>query len=270
MYALALALLPLAMAGATYQQPMMMYPQQKNWGSNQMGFQLTGMIQPQMQQMPQMQQQMPQMPSQSPTQQGNTQWWNMANEEEYEAYLKWCEERQMAIQQQEEQQALLKEMEMRAEQVNREKQREKAAKEMQMKRESMVAQWNMWKSQLEEADAFDGRLDGFTEMKNIYVFKLTTEFLDFCRCADYASHLQKYLIYGKESYTPSTREVFSGEGWENLDTTSVDAVAQRAATLSGAQQVNLLFSGAIGYMCEGVETYIKQVMAWEQQYNFMA
>jgi len=194
----------------------------------------------------------------------------MASEEEYQAYLKWCQERQLAIQQQEEQQALLKEMEMRAEQVARERQMEKAAKEMQAKRESMVNQWKMWREQLEMADEYDGRIDGFTEMKTKYIFKLTMEFLHFCRCTDYAAHLQKYFVYGTESYVPTAVETFYTESWERVaDVTSVESVAQVAATISSAEQVKMLFSGALYYICDEVKAYIQQILAWEQQYNFM-
>ena len=56
----------------------------------------------------------------------------MANEEEYAAYLKWCEERRMAIQEQEQQQAILREMQEHAEEKKREMEREKAAKEMKV------------------------------------------------------------------------------------------------------------------------------------------
>ena len=56
----------------------------------------------------------------------------MENEEEYAAYLKWCEERRMAIQEQEQQQAILREMQERAEERKHEMEREKAAKEMKV------------------------------------------------------------------------------------------------------------------------------------------
>ncbi|KAL8590884.1 hypothetical protein ACOMHN_047004 [Nucella lapillus] len=59
LYTLALALLPLALAGSMYpqqQQAISMFPQQKQWGSSGYGVQMQGVIEPQNQQMQQMQQ----------------------------------------------------------------------------------------------------------------------------------------------------------------------------------------------------------------------
>ncbi|XP_076444102.1 uncharacterized protein LOC143282371 [Babylonia areolata] len=221
---------------------------------------MQGVMQPQYQmQQNQMQQ----------TQESN-QWWGLSSQEEYEAYLKWCEERKLAIQEQEQQQAMLKEMEERAKEVARAHQREKAAKEMQEKRESMAAQWRMWKSQLEMADEYEGVLESFMEMKGKYWFKLLNQFLKFCRCTDYASHLQRYLAYGMESYEPSASDLFAIDGFEGVDTTDVEAVARRAASLTQVEQVKLFFGGAIESMCGGMTAYLQQVIAWESQYNFMA
>jgi len=206
---------------------------------------------------------------QQQNQQSNNQWWAATSEEEYEAYMKWCAERQLVIQEQEQQQALLKEMQERAEEQKRAHEREKAAKEMENRREQMMNTWRMWKAQLEMADEFDGRVDQFTEMKIYYIFKLTTEFLHFCRCSDYATHLSRYLMYGKESYTYSVGETFYVEGWDSVNTNDVEGTAQRAVTLSQAEMIKLLFGGAIYSMCEGVREYIEQILVWENQYNFM-
>lgn len=271
LFALSLAvMLPLAMGGQIMyqqqqqpmmayqqqqqQQPMMAYPQQQQWGN--WNVQMNGVMMPTDQQ-------------QQQTQESNTKWWNMKSQEEYEAYLKWCAERQAAIQQQEESQQLLKELQERAEAQERAHEREKAQKEMEMKRESMQNQWKMWKAQLEMGEEFDGVLEHFMEMKGMYWFKLTTEFLKFCRCSDYASHLQRYLMYGSESYSPTVGEVFMLDGMDGIDTTNVDAVAQRLASMSQSDQVKQFFGGAISTMCGSVKSYVDQVISWEAQYNFM-
>merc|ERR1740137_61225 len=120
-----------------------------------------------------------------------------------------------------------------------------------MKGHYMSAQWKMWKTQMEQAESFDGSMEMFTEI------------LQFCRCTDYASHLSKYLMYGAEAYTPSVTDIFAVDGFENIDTTDVDAVARRAATMTQAEQVHLFFGGAISNMCNGMRSYLEQVVAWE-------
>merc|ERR1712121_12856 len=200
---------------------------------------------------------------------GNNQWWGMDDEEDYEAYLKWCEERRMAIAEQEAQQELLKEMQERAEKKQREMEHEKAMKEMEAKRESMENQWRMWQSQLAQAEEFDGNMDKYMEMKIKYMFSLTMDYLKFCRCSDYASHLQRYLYNDGQTFEPGVSEAFDLSDLEGVDVTSVDAVAQRMATLSQKEQVNLYFGGIIYSMCDAVRLYVEQVRAWETQYNFM-
>lgn len=269
MIALAVVLLPLAMAGSIgYQQPMMMMPQQQQWGQQQ---QQWGQPQQQWGWGMQMQGQMRPDDDDDDHNSGSNQWWGMDSKEEYDAYMRWCEERRLAIQEQEAQQALLHEIEERQEAAARAVQQEKAAKEMQMKREAMVAQWRMWQSQLSQASEFDGWMEKFTEMKIEYMFTLTMEFLKFCSaCTDNTAHLQRYLIYGSHSYQPpSASEAFNVEDLNGIDTTSVEAVAQRLAVLPDSDGVKAFFGGAVESMCDGVKGYIEQLRLWEAQYNFM-
>ena len=64
-------------------------------------------------------------------------WWNSVSSEDYQAYIKWCEERRIAMQQQEEQRQLLEEIEQRAEAHKREMEMEKAQKEMQVNTDTL-------------------------------------------------------------------------------------------------------------------------------------
>jgi len=202
-------------------------------------------------------------------QQGNNQWWAMDDQEDYEEYLKWCEERRLAIQEQEEQQKLLREMQEHAEEKKREMEREAVMKAMKAKRESMMNQWKQWQAQMAMADMFDGAMDKYTEMKIKYMFGLTMDFLKFCRCSDYASHLQRYLVHGDMSYQPEVNEAFSVDDLEGIDIANVEAVAQRLASLPEADGIKLYFGGAIDSMCTAVKTYVDQVKGWEAQYNFL-
>ena len=88
-------------------------------------------------------------------------------------------------------------------------------------------------------------------------------------CSDYTAHLQRYLIYGDETYQPGSSDAFSLDELQGVNITNVDAVAQRMASLSQAEQVKLFFGGIIESMCGGVKSYVDQVKVWESQYNFM-
>merc|ERR1712121_76280 len=192
---------------------------------------------------------------------GNNQWWGIDDEEDYAAYLKWCEERRMAIAEQEAQKELLEEMQERAEKKQREMEHEKAMKEMASKRESMVNQWRMWQAQLAQAEEFDGNMNKYMEMKIKYMFSLTMDYLQFSRCSAYACHLQRYLYHDGMTFEPGMSDAFNLDDLEGVDIGNVDAVAQRMATLSQQEQIKLFFGGIIASMCDAVKTYVDQVKA---------
>jgi len=272
-YALATLLLPLAMAGyiqpvpynqmQQQQQQQQNWPQQQQWGWNQgqqYGVEMQGYMTQGGGNMQGGHQQ---------HQGGNNQWWGIDDAEDYAAYLKWCEERRMAMAEQEAQERLLREMEQRTEEKKREMEHEKAMKEMEHKRESMMHQVRMWQAQLNRAEEFDDSMEKYTNMKIKYMFSLTMDFLKFCRCSDYTAHLQRYLHHDGDTYEPGHSDAYNLDDLEGVDITSVDAVAQRMATLSQQEQVKLFFGGIIASMCGSVKTYVDQVKSWESQYNFM-
>jgi len=279
MIAVVAVLLPLALAGSMKMGQQQMGNQWANsgwgnsgWGDSGWGVQMQGvMMQQGGQQMQQQGGQMMQQGGQMMQQGGQQgQYWNMENEEEYAAYMKWCEERKMAIQEQEAQQQLLMEISKRAEEKKHEEERERGMKEMKMKRESMMNQWKMWNAQIEAAEEFDGSMNKYEEMKIKYMFSLTMDFLKFCKCSDYVGPLQKYLMYGEMSYEPGMTDAYNLEDLVGLvQTNDIEGAAQRLAVLSEKDQTEQYFGGLIASMCGGVKGYIDQVKVWEQQYNFM-
>merc|ERR1711963_307189 len=148
-YVIAACLLPLALGGMMHKDMMGM----KNMG--QYGVQMEGMMQ-----VGSMGKQM--MGNQMMGMNGGN-WWGMTSEEDKEAYLKWCEERKLQMQEQEEAQKLLKQITQQAEEKKREAMHEKMMKEHKMK-------------QVEE---YDESMEKYTEMKIKYMFSLTMDYLKF-------------------------------------------------------------------------------------------
>jgi len=201
--------------------------------------------------------------------QNNGNWWNLQSDEDREAYLKWCEERKIQMQEQEESQRLLRQITEQAEEKKREMAREKMMKEARAKRESMVAQWRMWQNQIKQAEEYTGNMDKYQTMKTKYMFSLTMDYLKFCRCSDYTAPLQRYLSYDGMTYEPGMSEAYTLDELEGIDITNEEAVAQRMATLSDEDGIKLFFHGIITTTCESVKAYVKQLQTWESQYNFM-
>jgi len=261
-YVIALCLLPLAMGGMMHNNMMGMQNMQ-NMGSY--GVQMHGMMQVGQQGHQMMGNQM--MGNQMGMNQGN--WWGMTSEEDKEAYLKWCEERKLQMQEQEEAQRLLKQITEAAEEKKREAMHEKMMKEHKMKRENMVAQWRMWQNQLKQVEEYDENMSKYTDMKVKYMFSLTMDYLKFCKCSDNTADLQRYLSYGGMTYVPGMSEAYDLSELDGVDLNNEEAVAQRMATLSTQDQVKLYFTGMIMTTCDAVKAYVGQLKQWEQQYNFM-
>merc|ERR1712141_43395 len=251
-YALAALLLPaLAMAGK------MSY-----------GVRMEGMMQPMMQQNMMQQMAYNQMGGQMMAQ-NNGNWWGIASEEDQEAYMKWCEERKMQMKEQEEAKELLRHIQEEAEEKKHEAARMKMMREAKAKRESMVAQWRMWQSQLKMADEFDSSMSKYTDMKVKYMFALTMDYLKFCKCSDDTAHLQKYLMYGSMTYEPGMGEAYSLDQLEGIDINNEEAVAQRMATLSDKDNIQLYFTGMIMTTCDAVKQYIETLKRNEDRFNFI-
>merc|ERR1712127_710899 len=197
----------------------------------------------------------------------NGQWWDAQKPEDYEAYMKWCEERKMAVQEQQQQQDMLKQFQMAEEKREMEHKQAAVHKEIEEKRESMMAQWKMWQNRLSQQHEFDNKMDKFAEMKHHYMFAVTMEFLKFCKCSDFTEELHRYFMHGDMKYD-------GGDDWdlddlEGIDTTNAVAVAQQLANRPASDQVKAFFGGMATTMCMAGRAYVEQVKAWEGQYKFL-
>jgi len=196
-------------------------------------------------------------------------WWGIKTQEDQDAYLRWCEERKVQMEEQEEAQRMLRQITEQAEEKKREYKREKMMKESKAKRENMVAQWRMWERQLKQTEEYSGAMDKYTDMKVKYMFSLTMDYLKFCKCSDDTAPLQRYLRYDGMSYEPGMSEAYDLSDLEGVDLNDEEAVAQRMATLSESDQIKLFFTGMVMTTCDAVKAYIGQLKQWETQYNFM-
>merc|ERR1711963_894347 len=77
-------------------------------------------------------------------QQGGDQWYNMQNREDYDAYLKWCEENRARNAEYQEQQRLLDMFKQREEPKKEEDRKMKIQQEAKEKKQNMMAEWKQW------------------------------------------------------------------------------------------------------------------------------
>merc|ERR1712241_1273210 len=186
-------------------------------------------------------------------------WFNMQNREDYEAYLKWCEENRARTADFQEQQRLLDQF----------KQREEAKREQE---HNMMAEWKMWEKQMEMVASFDKLGYQIMEMKGKYYYTVTFEFMKFCKCSDFAGKVEAFFM-GE----PSNSDKFEMEMFEDLVDTIEDAqqrgnpnsIAQVLVNMSKGDQIKAFFAGLKEAMCDGAEAYVELVEAWEKQFKFL-
>merc|ERR1712125_254618 len=88
----------------------------------------------------------------------------MQNAEDYEAYLKWCEE-------------------------NR-------AMQAEERKHNMMAEWKMWEKQMSSVASYDKLGYEIMEMKGKYYHLVAFEFLKFCKCTDFTSEIEALFMGG--------------------------------------------------------------------------
>merc|ERR1712226_1401778 len=166
-------------------------------------------------------------------------WYKAQNSEDYEAYLKWCEENKARQADQKRQQELLDMF----------KAREAARKE------------EMEKDRLEEEIA---------EEKMSYYKMVLNEFLKFCKCNNYNDQIKSF--FSKEGSMAKG----DYEEWDITDlgltaaqSTDPLAVARAVLPLSDQERVKNYFHGLAMAMCEGARGYYDQIHQWEDQYKFI-
>lgn len=193
-------------------------------------------------------------------------WWGMQSKEDYEAYLKWCEENKMRQAEQAKQKELL-EMYQKAEEGRKmEMEKMRVEKEAKERHDNMMAQWASWQKKLKMQSEFEGLGEEIMELKHKYMYMVTCEFLKFCKCSDFSADLERYFQHDGFTYA---HEEWDLEDLEGIDGTDPVAVAQAIANKPEIYQIKAFFGGLAESMCGGARAYVEQLQQWEKTYNFM-
>jgi len=242
--------------------------------SHESGHQESGMD---MQQMQQMMSMMNNMMSQQQQQQGwgkqeaqnqdNQQWWGMQNSADYEAYTKWCQEKQ-ALQVEQKKQEELIEMYNKAEEARKvQMERESAEMAAHERSESMRIQWAQWQEKLTMVQDYDRMGKVVMEMKHKYMYAVTCEVLKFCKCHNWLDDITKYFDH--EGFESSSTE-WDLDDMESINGNDYRQVAQVLVGKSAEYGVKSFFGGLSTSLCEGAKTYIEGIMEMDKNTHFMS
>jgi len=223
-------------------------------------------------QMMQLMNMMNQMKGWGPAQQPQQHWTEAKTNEDYEAYLKWCEENRMRQAEQEKQMALLKEY--RAKEAARAEEAKKAAiaKEQEEQRNNYMVQWKHWERQLQMVEDLMPLQAKLEEMEMKYKKRVLFSFLPLCRCNDYGMDISRF--FDDEGLIAK----YSGEIMNVDDLLPNLTAAQLADARFVAGELNKLDAVAqvkfeFGYlrekMCAAARGYYNQIVAWEKEKNFL-
>merc|ERR1712142_912046 len=146
--------------------------------------------------------------------------------EDYEAYLKWCEEKRMAEAAQAQQKQLLEMYEKREEERKAETERKRKEHEAEEKHEMMMAEYRNMERRLTETHQFEALQYELDEMKYKYTYMLTCEFLKFCKCSDFTSDLERFFL----SEGMISNQEFNLDDLEGINSNDPVAVARALAT----------------------------------------
>jgi len=224
--------------------------------------------------MMQMMQMMNQMKGWGPMQPAPQQHWSEAKSmEDYEAYLKWCNENKMRQAEQEKQMALL--AEYRAKEAARAEEAKKAALAAaeEEAKENYMLQWKHWERQLEHVADLGPLQLAIENMKMKYYKRVMFSFLTLCKCNDYAMDISRFfddegLIAKYKGEIMDVSDLLPSLTPAQL--LDARAVAQAIAnTGSMAEGVKVFFGGLREAMCEGAKEYYDQAVAWDKEYDFL-
>jgi len=210
---------------------------------------------------------------QAPARQEESQWYQMENSADYEAYLKWCEENRARTAEFQQQSRLLEQFKEREAAKKEEARKMQVQMEAEEKKKNMMAEWKMWEKQMESVHEFDKLGYEIMEMKAKYYYMVTFEFMKMCKCNDFTSKVEAFFM-GESSNSKALEmdDMFEDivditeEGLANNDPATV---AQTLVRLSKGDQIKAFFAGLREVMCDGAEAYVEQVESWEKQYRFL-
>jgi len=191
----------------------------------------------------------------------------MQSAEDYEAYLKWCEENKARQAEFEQQQKLLDQFKEREAAKKEEERVARLAMEAEERKHNMMAEWKMWEKQMASVASYDKLGYEIMEMKGKYYHLVAFEFLKFCKCTDFTSEIEALFMGGHGKADEFDLDIM--EDIASIDSNDPAQVAQALAQLSKGDQIKAFFGGLAEAMCDGAEQYFEQVEAWEKQYNFL-
>jgi len=194
---------------------------------------------------------------------------SMQNKEEYDAYLKWCEESRARQAEQSKQQELLEAWKKRQEEQEKEKEKMKLQMEAHEREENMKNQWKQWEQKMQMAQNFDTIGYEVMEMKHKYYYMVVMSFLQFCKCSDFAGEIKNFFHHDGVDTSKYEEFDLTDLGLTAAQSNDPAAVARALNGLSQGDQIKAFFGGLSESLCDGAKSYYDQVHQWEEQYKFL-
>jgi len=193
----------------------------------------------------------------------------MNTKEEYDAYLKWCEQNRVRQAEQMKQQQLLAQFKAKQAAAAAQAEKEQAAAEAAERQANQMAQWNAWEKQMAMSTNFDSIAAEVKALQYKYYNVVVFQFLAFCQCENFQGDMDRFF-----NYNALMGDTFEQFDINDLGLTAVSGqdpavVAAALNKVSQVDQIKAFFGGLQNSMCDAAKTYIGQVMDWEKNLKFM-
>merc|ERR1711963_594 len=196
------------------------------------------------------------------------------NEEDYQAYLKWCAEAKFKWDMLNKTSDIVEDYREKQAALDAAKRAAREKEEMEERSVAWMTKWNHWQNQLQATRDFDMLNGELWEMKNEYYQQVALSFVQLCPCNDYAEEIS--LIFSNKALLRSWYDinVFTAEDLRDripspVDQTNATKVAEVLNTLSKVDQTTLYFSGLHEAMCDGARDWLAKARDMEREYGFL-
>jgi len=201
------------------------------------------------------------------------------NEEDYQAYLKWCADNKMKWDMLNKTSEVVEDYREKQAAVDAARKEAEAEAEREERASAWMIKWKHWQNQLTASASFDVLQGELEEMKDGYYQQVALSFVQMCSCNDYAEEINLIFSHKGLLRTYYDINVFTIEDVEDIMTTNAapakpdfeDPKAFAAAIngQSAENQVTWYFSGLKRKMCDAARDWLEEVRVMERERGFL-
>jgi len=203
------------------------------------------------------------------------------NEEDYQAYLKWCDENKLKWEMLNKTNDIVEDYKEKQAAIDAARKAAEMEHEREERSVAWMTKWKHWQNQLTASRSFDELNYELWEIKNGFHQQVALAFVQMCPCNDYAEEINiifshKGLLrtyYDMNVFTVDDVEDIVVENAKNNGTKpNFEDPKAIAEALLGKSEVDIItwyFSGLMHAMCDAARDWLEEVRVMERDRGFL-